>query len=68
MGDDLEINCYHHQGVADAGTLRVTGRAEDGLPEAVEDPARTFVLGVQWHPELIKDLRLFGALVNAAGS
>jgi putative glutamine amidotransferase len=66
MGEDIEINCYHHQGVADAGTLTVTGRAEDGLPEAVEDPARRFVLGVQWHPEVTRDERLFGALVSAA--
>ena len=67
MGDDVEINCYHHQGVADPGTLTVTGRADDGLPEAVEDPARRFVLGVQWHPEAARDERLFGALVRAAG-
>jgi putative glutamine amidotransferase len=67
MGGDLEINCYHHQGVADAGTLTVTGRAEDGLPEVVEDPVRRFVLGVQWHPEVTRDKRLFGALIEAAG-
>jgi putative glutamine amidotransferase len=67
MGDDVEINCYHHQGVADPGTLAVTGRADDGLPEAVEDPGRRFVLGVQWHPEVARDERLFGALVRAAG-
>jgi putative glutamine amidotransferase len=66
MGDDVEINCYHHQGVADAGTLTVTGRSEDGLAEAVEDPRKRFVLGVQWHPEIIRDKRLFGALVAAA--
>jgi putative glutamine amidotransferase len=66
MGDDLEINCYHHQGVDDPGTLVVTGRAEDGLPEALEDAARRFVLGVQWHPEVTRDKRLFGALIKAA--
>jgi putative glutamine amidotransferase len=53
--------------VADAGSLTVTGWAEDGLPEAVEDPAHRFVLGVQWHPEVTRDKRLFGALVEAAG-
>jgi len=66
MGDDLGIHCYHHQGVADAGTLTVTGRTEDGLIEAVEISARRFVLGVQWHPEVVRDRRLFGALVQAA--
>ena len=66
MGDDLVIRCFHHQGVADAGKLTVTGRAEDGLAEAVEDASRRFALGVQWHPEVIRDERLFGALVAAA--
>jgi putative glutamine amidotransferase len=66
MGDDVEINCYHHQGVDHPGMLTVTGRSEDGLAEAVEDPRKRFVLGVQWHPEIIRDERLFGALVAAA--
>ncbi|GIE53304.1 gamma-glutamyl-gamma-aminobutyrate hydrolase family protein [Actinoplanes nipponensis] len=66
MDDDTRVHCFHHQGVADPGTLTVTGRAEDGLPEAVEDPAHRFVLGVQWHPEVTRDKRLFGALVAAA--
>jgi putative glutamine amidotransferase len=65
MGADVDINCYHHQGVADPGTLTVTGWSDDGLPEAVEDPDRGFVLGVQWHPEVTRDKRLFGALVDA---
>jgi putative glutamine amidotransferase len=66
MGDDVAVHCFHHQGVADPGTLRITGRTSDGLAEAVEDPDRRFVLGVQWHPEVIRDRRLFGALVEAA--
>ncbi|WP_045741465.1 gamma-glutamyl-gamma-aminobutyrate hydrolase family protein [Actinoplanes rectilineatus] len=66
MGEDVTINCFHHQGVADPGSLTVTGWAEDGLPETVEDPGRRFVLGVQWHPEVSRDVRLFGALVAAA--
>ena len=66
MGDDVTIHCYHHQGVADPGRLTVTGRTADGVPEAVEDPAGRFVLGVQWHPEVVRDRRLFGALVAAA--
>jgi putative glutamine amidotransferase len=65
MGDDLAVRCYHHQGVADPGRLTPTGWTEDGLVEAVEDPDRRFVLGVQWHPEVVRDMRLFGALVTA---
>ncbi len=66
MGDDTEVNSYHHQGVADPGSLTVTGWADDGVVEAVEDPARRFMLGVQWHPEAARDIRLFRALVHAA--
>ncbi|WP_212990444.1 gamma-glutamyl-gamma-aminobutyrate hydrolase family protein [Actinoplanes auranticolor] len=66
MGEDTRVHCFHHQGVDDPGTLTVTGRAEDGTVEAVEDPRHRFVLGVQWHPEVTRDKRLFGALVEAA--
>ena len=57
FGERAEVNSYHHQGVADPGTLTVTGWADDGVIEAVEDPARPFVLGVQWHPEAAGERR-----------
>lgn len=41
----------HRQRISDAGSLRVVARAEDGTIEAIDDPARPFYLGVQWHPE-----------------
>jgi len=66
MGDDVGVQCYHHQGVTDAGTLLVTGRAEDGVTEAIEDPGRRFVLGVQWHPEVDDHSQVIAALVAAA--
>ena len=31
--------------------LQVSGKTADGVVEAIEDPEREFVLGVQWHPE-----------------
>jgi putative glutamine amidotransferase len=62
------VNSSHHQAVADAGSLTVTGHAEDGTIEVVEDPSAPFVLGVQWHPEMTDDLRLFTALVVAAAA
>lgn len=60
------VTSHHHQGVAHPGNLQVAARADDGLIEAVEDPARRFVVGVQWHPEVQEDHRLFAALVAAA--
>jgi putative glutamine amidotransferase len=66
FGVRAEVNSYHHQAVADAGGLTVTGWADDDVIEAVEDPARRFVFGVQWHPEAARDVRPFAALVAAA--
>lgn len=44
---------HHHQGVDRLGEgLQISGSsAIDGLPEAIEMPDKSFVLGVQWHPE-----------------
>ncbi|WP_200209006.1 gamma-glutamyl-gamma-aminobutyrate hydrolase family protein [Micromonospora coerulea] len=60
------VNSYHHQAVADPGDLVVTGWADDGAVEALEDPRRRFLLGVQWHPENDPDPRPVAALVRAA--
>jgi putative glutamine amidotransferase len=68
MAGDVAVNTYHHQGVADPGGLTPTAWAPDGVIEAVEDPARAFVLGVQWHPEEAGDARPFAALAAAAGA
>jgi putative glutamine amidotransferase len=59
---------HHHQGVAAIGEgLDVTGWATvDDLPEVVEDPTRTFALGVQWHPEADETSPLIAALVEQA--
>lgn len=63
----LEVSTYHHQGVADAGSLTVAARAPDGVIEALEDRERPFVLGVQWHPEVLDDGRLLTRFVTEAG-
>jgi putative glutamine amidotransferase len=69
LGDSAVVNSFHHQGVKDPGRLRPTGWCtDDALIEAVEDPDRTFVVGVQWHPEDTPDRRLFAALVEAAAA
>ena len=49
--DTATIHSHHQQVIDDAGTLRVAGVAEDEIIEAVDDPDRTFYVGVQWHPE-----------------
>ncbi len=67
----LEVNSFHHQAVAEpAPSLRVAARAPDGIIEALERPDRTFVIGVQWHPEEMVETApaqaaLFAAFVAA---
>lgn len=66
------VNSRHHQAVAEPGQgLRVCARAEDGVIEAIEDPAHAFCLGVQWHPEGMHAAHreaLFGAFVAACAA
>jgi putative glutamine amidotransferase len=59
---------HHHQGVDRLGDgLRVSGWSDDDdVPEAIEDPALRFALGVQWHPEADPASKVIEALVEAA--
>ena len=53
MGRSDTVVSWHHQAVRRIGAgLRVSARAGDGLPEAIEVTGRRFALGLQWHPEM----------------
>ena len=69
-GEQVHVHCHHHQSVHLHPGFVVTARAEDGCIEAVEAESRhdRFALGVQWHPEVDRDQRLFDALVDAASA
>ena len=67
------VNSRHHQAVKQLGRdLVVTAVAPDGIIEAIERPASSFCVGVQWHPEnFCRDERynfspLFRAFVQTA--
>lgn len=70
----LKVNSHHHQGVADvASDLQEVAWAEDGVLEAVVDAKHMWVVGVQWHPEVMAPIdgsqaSLFRAFVEAAES
>ena len=68
LGEETEVECYHHQAIGTlAPDLVAVGSADDGTIEAVELRGPRFALGVQWHPEQTgDDLRLFRSLVDAA--
>ena len=70
-GSDIGVNSHHHQAVKDVAPGFVSmGRCEDGIIEAIYDPAKPFCWGVQWHPEKIWDIeegsaKLFEAFISA---
>lgn len=68
----VPVNSLHHQSLATpAARVSVEGVSSDGVIEAVSVPDRRFVLGLQWHPELLfktmpDQLKPFEALVAQA--
>ncbi|MDQ3914932.1 MAG: gamma-glutamyl-gamma-aminobutyrate hydrolase family protein [Actinomycetota bacterium] len=69
-----DVNSHHHQGLGRvADGLQEIAWAEDGVLEGVCCTDRSWVLGVQWHPEVMApvdptQLAIFEALVSAARS
>lgn len=68
---ELDVNSFHHQAIDEvADGFKVSARAQDGVIEAIEstDPLR-FVMGIQWHPELLKEdpasKAIFAAFIGA---
>jgi putative glutamine amidotransferase len=54
LGSEFWVNSNHHQAIRDVGArLTVIATASDGVIEAVVMADRDFVLGVQWHPEMM---------------
>lgn len=48
------VNSLHHQAIKDvAPGFVVNATASDGLIEGIESPNGTYVVGVQWHPEVL---------------
>ena len=69
---EVHVNSFHHLGVKNvAPGYIVSATAKDGVVEAIEKIGEDFVIGVQWHPEMMtkdcsKMKNIFMALVNAA--
>lgn len=70
---ESSVNSSHHQAIARLGDgLQLAAACSaDGVIEAAEMRDRTFVIGVQWHPERdfqesLFSQRIFGAFVDAA--
>jgi putative glutamine amidotransferase len=73
-GATIEVNSMHHQGIAQLGTgLAATIHAPDQLIEGIEGTGDTFLVGVQWHPEMLIERdagtrRLFEEFRDAAAA
>lgn len=70
---ELAVNSFHHQAIDRLGRgLTATAWADDGTVEAIEDRSRRFLIGVQWHAELLvhrrEELSLFTAFIEAAAA
>ncbi|MGH7176654.1 MAG: gamma-glutamyl-gamma-aminobutyrate hydrolase family protein, partial [Tepidisphaeraceae bacterium] len=68
---ELLVNTSHKQAVNKLGRgLRVIATSPDGIIEGIEDPTLPLFLGVQWHPERMRDeadqLAIFELLVERA--
>jgi len=60
--DVVEVNSYHGQNVDDvAPGFRVTARTESGTVEAIE---KGNIIGVQWHPEVDREMDFFRRFVK----
>ena len=60
------VNSRHHQAVGRvAPSFVVSAVSSDGVVEAIERPASTFCVGVQWHPENFWRTGEFGGLFSA---
>jgi putative glutamine amidotransferase len=64
-----QVTSHHHQAVDRVGEgLVVTGRAADGVIEAIEVAGDAWQVGVQWHPEPDPDSRIIEEFVRAVAA
>ncbi len=68
---EIDVNSIHHQAVKEVSPkVQEAGITEDGIVESIFLKDKKFVLGVQWHPEVLyKDFEeqfmLFKAFINS---
>lgn len=51
--DTCKVNSRHNYHIGEVHEYIISSYSEDGIPEAIEMPNKKFVIGVQWHPELL---------------
>lgn len=67
FGDHYRTNSFHHQAVKEvAKGFQMVAMSRDGILEAMEKDGGQFVIGVQWHPEMMAatDEKMHGLFVK----
>lgn len=68
---EIRVNSYHHQGIKVLGEGLISmAYSDDGLVEGIYNPAKKFLVGLQFHPERmynehIGNKRVFEAFIDA---
>jgi len=67
----LKVNSFHHQAIKDVSDkFAAVAFSNEGIIEAIEIKEDRFVMGMQWHPEMMADrhtdqLKIFKCFVEA---
>jgi putative glutamine amidotransferase len=60
--EKIEVNSFHHQSIREiACDFKVTAISDDGIIEGIESEN---ILGVQWHPEIMRDISFFKKFIE----
>lgn len=59
---NIEVNSYHKQSIKEvAPGFKITATSSDGVIEGIENGK---IIAVQWHPEVIYDMKLFEKFID----
>ena len=70
--DRIRVNSRHTMEVKDTVMFKTFGKSEDGVIEEIEKQDQSFMIGVQWHPEILINLgdldsfKIFEAFIKKA--
>lgn len=57
------VNSRHSSCLQKNDSFYIVAKSDDGVIEAIEIPNKTFIIGVQWHPESIYDSDKYSSLL-----
>lgn len=69
--DTILVSSRHNYCVHDLNKFKISGKADDGVIEAIENPKCKYNIGLQWHPELFDfdhedSINIFNSFINEA--